>query len=130
MASALHSPGGMTSDPSVRHSDTNGGRLGCLPLVLGIGLVLLLVIILAVALFWRSIWWKESGAPVPRGTERVLPESPQTLITVDWSREHRTGGPADVGRPVSPAVALASRARVDGVRSSAVRSHTPAATGC
>lgn len=57
------------------NSDEQQGA-GCMPIVIALGVVLLLLIILAIALFWRSAWWEESGAPIPRGTERILPDLP------------------------------------------------------
>lgn len=43
-------------------------RPGCLLLVL----IALLVLIIALIVLWRSVWWVESGAPLPRGTERRI----------------------------------------------------------
>ena len=52
-------------------------RAGCGPIVIAVCVLLLLLILFAIALFWRSAWWKESGAPVPRGTELIAPELPK-----------------------------------------------------
>lgn len=38
--------------------------VGCLLLAV----LLLLLLVALIALFWRSAWWVESGAPLPRGT--------------------------------------------------------------
>ena len=43
-----------------------------------IALVLLVFLLLIVALVWRSAWWTEAGAPVPRGTQLLTPASSRT----------------------------------------------------
>lgn len=43
-------------------------RPGCLILAI----IMFLMLLLAVALFWRSAWWVDSGAPLPRGTDRLI----------------------------------------------------------
>jgi hypothetical protein len=56
----------------------NPGRYGCLLLTM----VLLFVLLVALALAWRSGWWRESGARLPRGTRNgptVLPEDGRLL---------------------------------------------------
>ena len=59
----------MTSE---NRSNERPRHYGCLVL----GFILLLLVLLAVALFWRSAWWTEAGAPgAARHRASLLPGS-------------------------------------------------------
>lgn len=57
-------------DRSIRPSESRMRGYGCII----IAFVLLFLLLLLGALFWRSAWWSEAGAPVPRGTELLNPD--------------------------------------------------------
>ncbi len=62
-----------------------GGReFGCLILVF----VAILLIVFLTLLFWRSLWWEEEGAPLPRGTRLEGQMSPSARAAVSI-RDHQ-----------------------------------------
>ena len=62
--------------------DKSSRHIGCLLAVI----VFLVVLLVLVLLFSRSIWWKEEGAVVPRGTAVEPPRLPPALpgAPPDW----------------------------------------------
>lgn len=55
----------------VQREELHERKIGCLL----IAVMLMLVLLIALAILLRSAWWEEAGAPLPRGTERVVPLS-------------------------------------------------------